>query len=97
MQTATEIASNLKNLRYYSQKVAELAKQQFDLDFARGLEIGISTGPGSIRFDCMGAITSACSWIETYCSNIEANLDTAVKQDKVLHTEEEEEKTSETY
>jgi len=90
MQTATEITSNLKNLRYYSQKTAELAKQQFDLDYARGQEIGVNTGPGSIRFDCMGAIISACSQIDIYCDNINANLLTAIKQDKVLHIEEEE-------
>ena len=89
MQTATEITSNLKNLRYYSQKIAELAKQQFGLDYARGQELGINSGPGSIRFDCMGAIISACSQIDIYADNINANLLTAIKQDKVLHTEEE--------
>ena len=91
MQTATQITSNLKNLRYYSDKIAELAKQQFQLDFTRGQELGINAGPGNIRFDCMGAVVSACSQIDFYCSNIAANLQTAIKQDKVLHTEEEEE------
>lgn len=89
MQTAQEITSNLKNLRYYSDKIAELAKRQFDLDFARAQEIGINSGPGSIRFDCMGAITSACKWIGIYCDNIDANLQSAIKQDKTLHIEEE--------
>jgi len=89
MQTATEITSNLKNLRYYSGKIAQLAKQQLELDYARGQELGINAGSGSIRFDCMAAIGSACSWIGTYCDNIQANLESAVKQDKVLHTEEE--------
>lgn len=89
MQTAQEITSNLKNLRYYSDKIAELAKKQFELDFARGQEIGINSGPGSIRFDCMGAIASACRWINTYCDNIDANLQSAIKQDKTLHIEEE--------
>lgn len=89
MQTAQEITSDLKNLHYYSDKIAEFAKKQFDLDFARGQEIGINSGPGSIRFDCMGAIMSACEWISIYCDNIDANLQSAIKQDKVLHTEEE--------
>ena len=93
MQTATEIASNLKNLRYYTDKINELARQQFDLDFKRGQEIGMSQGPGSIRFDCMGAIQSACTWIETYCDHIAANLESAVKQDKVLHTDDAEQET----
>jgi len=90
MQTAQEITSNLKNLRYYSDKIAELAKKQLDLDFARGQEIGINSGPGSIRFDSLLHITSACELISTYADNIDANLQTAIKQDKVLHTEEEE-------
>jgi len=89
MQTATEITSNLKNLHYYSDKIAKLAKEQFELDYARGQEIGINTGPSSIRFDCMGAIISACSQIDIYCDNINSNLQSAIKQDKVLHIEEE--------
>ena len=89
MQTATEITSNLRNLRFYSDKIAEFAKKQFDLDYTRAQEIGINLGPGSIRFDCMGMIMSACSWIGTYCDNIEANLQSAISQDKILHIEEE--------
>ena len=89
MQTAIEIVSNLKNLRYYNQKINELARQQLDLDVKRGHEIGIATGPGSIRFDSLACMQSACTLIETYCQNIEANLESAVKQDKILHTEEE--------
>jgi len=94
MQKAQEITSNLKNLRYYSDKIAELAKQQFELDFARGQEIGINSGPGSIRFDCMLALTSACKCISVYCDNIDANLQSAIKQDKVLHIEEEDDNLS---
>lgn len=88
MQTATEITSNLKNLRYYSQKINELARQQLDLDVKRGHEVGIAAGPGSIRFDSLACIQSACAWIEIYCQNIEANLESAIKQDKLLHAEE---------
>lgn len=90
MQTATEIASSLKNLLYYSNKITELAKQQFELDYAKGQELGINAGPGSIRFDCMAAIISCCSQIDVYCDSIKINLETAIKQDKVLHTEETE-------
>jgi len=90
MQVAQEITSNLKNLRYYSDKIAELAKKQLELDYARAEEIGVNSGPGSIRFDCMAAIGSACSWIGTYCDNIQANLESAIKQDKMLHIEKEE-------
>lgn len=90
MQTAAEITSNLKNLRYYSQKISELARQQFELDYDRGKQLGVHTGSGSIRFDSMGAIMSACTMIGVYCDNIKSNLDTAITQDKLLHLEEEE-------
>ena len=90
MQTATEITSNLQNLRYYSDKIAELAKSQFEKDYARGQELGINLGPGSIRFDCLGCIMGSCNWIGIYCDNINANLQSAIEQDKILHTEEEE-------
>ena len=83
MQTATEITSNLNNLKYYSDKIAELAKKQFELDYA------VNSGPGSIRFDCLGTMIMACGLISVYCSNIDANLQSAIKQDKVLHMEEE--------
>jgi len=89
MQTSTEIESALKNLRYYTEKISSLAHSQFGPDYQRGQELGINAGPGSIRFDCMGAIISACSQIDIYCDNINVNLQSAIKQDKVLHTEEE--------
>ena len=92
MQTASEITSNLNNLRYYSEKIASSAKTQFDLDYKRGQELGINTGPGSIRFDCLGTIIATCSLIDIYADNIKANLETAIKQDKLLHTEIEEDK-----
>jgi len=89
MQTANEITSNLNNLSYYSGKIAELAKQQFEEDYKHGQELGINLGPGSIRFDCLGAIMSNCSLIDCYAENIKSNLETAIKQDKLLHTKEE--------
>lgn len=89
MQTATEIFSALKNLHYYSEQISNLARKQFELDCQRGQEIGINTGPGSIRFDSLGAIGNACGWINCYTDNITQNLHSAISQDKLLHTEEE--------
>lgn len=88
MQTAQEITSNLNNLKYYSEKIASLVKTQFEEDYKRGQELGINTGPGSIRFDCMGAIKAACSLIDCYAENIAKNLETAIQQDKLLYSEE---------
>lgn len=89
MQTANEITSSLNNLRYYSDRIAELAKTQFNLDCERADQVGINIEPGSTRFTSLGLIVSACSWISTYCDNIGANLQTAIKQDKLLHIIEE--------
>lgn len=90
MQTTQEITSNLRNLRYYSDQIAKLARQQLNLDFKRGHEVGVNANVGTIRFDCLGAIDSACKWINTYCDNIDANLTVAIRYDKELHSEETE-------
>lgn len=87
MQTAREIKSALDNIRYYSGKIKDLAKQQFELDYQAGADKGLNPQPGSLRFDALGAMAAGCSQLDVYCDNIEANLVTAVKQDKLLHTE----------
>jgi len=86
MQVASEIKSAVDNIKYYSQKISELVKQQIELDVRIG---NINTQVGSVRFDCLGAIDSGASWIDTYCYNIEAKLKVAVEQDKKLHIPEE--------
>ena len=89
METQAEITSSLKNLKYYTANIQKLAKQQFELDYKRGAEKGINVAPGAIRYDTVCAIIAACSWIDCYCDNINANLLSAVSQDKLLYTEEE--------
>lgn len=86
MQTANEIKSAADNIRYYSQRINELVRQQIELDVRTG---DINAQVGSIRFDCLGAIDSGASLINVYCHNIEANLKVATEQDKKLHTPEE--------
>jgi len=85
METASEIRSALTNLRYYSKKIYELSKKQFDRDFEIGLVTGMNPEPGSVRFDCLGAIGAATNLIETYCDNIETNVKHAEKLDKELN------------
>lgn len=89
MRTASDIQSALANLRYYNNEIAKLSKQQFELDIERGKELGVNTSAGTVRFDSLGAIGTNCSWIETYCNSIEVNLKSAIGQDKLLHTEDE--------
>lgn len=85
MKTALEIRNALENIRYYSQRIDTLARQQFELDAS--LE-EMNTKVGSIRFDALGAIGASCGWLITYCNSIETNLKTAEKQDRLLQTEE---------
>lgn len=84
METANEIRNAVNNIRYYSKQINELAKKQFGRDFDIGVVVGIQTVPGSLRFDCLGAIGAATHWIETYCNNIEANIGQAEKLDNEL-------------
>ncbi len=84
MDTGNELRSAVKNIRYYSEKVKELAKLQLDKDFTVGTILGINTDIGSTRFENLGAMHSAADWLETYCDNIEANLVNAEKQDDKL-------------
>jgi len=88
MQTANEIQSAVKNIRYYSQRIKELAKKQFDTDFEQGQKIGVNAKSATMRFDCLGTIQAGCGRLEVYCSNIEANLKAAAEQDKLLYGEE---------
>jgi len=90
VQTASEIESAINNIRYYTGKIEELSRQQFNMDCERAAQLGINTDPGALRFDCLGAIKANCDWIETYCDGIVNNLKIAAEQDKILHVEEEE-------
>ena len=91
MQTANEIRAAVENIRYYAGRIALLTRQQLDADCEQGNRLGMSSLPGSIRFDCLGAIAAACTHVGIYCDNILANLKTAEKQDKLLYKQEEEE------
>ena len=95
MEVAKEIQSAIKNIRYYSQRIDELSKKQFEIDLEQGQKFGMNPNPGAIRLDSLGAIGAACSWLNTYCNNIEANLKIATEQDRLLHAKEEKEEREE--
>ena len=88
MQTASEIRAAVKNISYYSGRIIELNKQQFDADVELGNKVGVNEIAAATRFDCLGAIGQACTWVGVYCDNILANLETAEAQDKILHKSE---------
>ena len=86
MKTASEIKNALDCIKYYNARVRELSHQQFVEDCNLN---DINTQVGSLRFDALGAIGSCCGMIDLYGLSIEKNLETAVKQDKLLHSEED--------
>ncbi|GAG14568.1 unnamed protein product [marine sediment metagenome] len=92
MQTASEINSAINNIKYYNQKIKDLAKKQFDADFEQGKSIGMSSLSGTIRFDALGAISADCAWLDIYCNSIIISLKTAEEQDKILYKPEQKEK-----
>ena len=95
MEVTAEIIGHLKNIRYYSDKIASLAALQYNNDYARGQKAGINTGPGTTRFEALACIITATDYQKVYCDNIESNVKTAEEQDKLLWGEDykEEEET----
>lgn len=91
MESSNEIRSAVRNIRYYSGKIKELVSQQFDRDVEIGNAVGVNIEPGTIRFDCLGAMSSTAQWIESYCAHIEANLKSAESQDNKLRVKEKDE------
>jgi len=87
LETANEIKHHIECIRYYNKEIEKLTRQQFAEDSNLS---DINTQVGSIRFDALGAIGAGCNWIGNYCDNMEKNLETAIKQGKVLHSVEEE-------
>ena len=84
METASEIRSAVGNIRFYANNIEKLARKQFERDMEIGQITGVNSEPGTVRFDCLGAMGAATNWIETYCDNIEANVKHAEEQDQKL-------------
>ena len=87
MADLKEIESHVKNMNYYSQQIADIVTRQFNEDASRG---EINAQAGSVRFDSLAAIATACTQIDCYCVNVLANLKTAIEQGKKLGLEEKE-------
>lgn len=85
MKTAKEIESSINSIRYYTDKIYELAQQQFEADAQIG---DINTQVGTIRFDNLGNIGAGCNWIKIYCDNMEVSMKRATEQDKLLQIKE---------
>ena len=82
MANLKEIEGYIKNINYYSQQIANECTKQFNED---GTMTEMNVHAGSVRFDSLALIISACGWIDCYCLNMIANLETAIEQGKKLH------------
>ena len=87
MADLKEIESHVKNMNYYTQQIADRCVEQFNEDASRN---EINAQAGSVRFDSLAAIATACTQIDCYCVNVLANLKTAIEQGKKLGLEEKE-------
>lgn len=95
MQTASEIRSCLKNIKYYSDKLIVAATIQFNDDFEKGSAAGINTGPGTVRFECLANIIAGANELKVFSEGMENITTHAEAQDKKLWGEDykEEEET----
>ena len=88
MQKANEIRNALENIKYYSKRVKELAKEQFELDMKLPKQ---NAEVGSLRFRNLEGIMASCGGLEMYCTGIENAIGNIVKLGKELQSEEQEE------
>ncbi len=71
MKTASEIRSALDNIKYYSQRIKELAREQFNFDLEY---FDMSEEQTDKRLNSIAIISSTTNWIDLYCDNIIANI-----------------------
>jgi len=86
MKTSGEIKNSIENIRYYSDRIKQLASEQLDSDMGRQ---AMEPEPGSVRLDCLGAMISGGDWIQLYCTQIESNLKHAEVQDSKLEVNDD--------
>lgn len=89
METSNELKSCVKNIRFYINKIDELAKQQLTRDIDIGIAVGIELEPGVMRFDSLHAILSNADWIHSFINGIEINIKHAEEQDDKLRVKED--------
>lgn len=85
MKTASEIRSALDNIKYYSQRIKELAREQFNFDLEH---FGMSNKSHDSRLNSLASIGSTTGWIDLYCDSIEADIKVAESHDKKLAPKE---------
>jgi len=91
MKSGQEITANIKNIKYYAEKIYDLARKQMneDEDWALKNGHGIDASSGSIRFEAMAAIITNTDELNVHCDSILTNLKAAEEQDKIMFAPEE--------
>lgn len=94
MDTSSELKQATKNIRYYGNRIKELAKMQIDKDIKIGEIKGFEIEPTDKRFNALGIMQTNADWFEIYCNNIDANIKHAEEEDgRFISKEELEEQT----
>jgi hypothetical protein len=76
METAEELSSTIKNIRYYANKINELTKEQFEKDL-KTKDVSVIDAPK--RLDLLSAMNAAAATIDLCCVQLESNLEAAQK------------------
>lgn len=76
METAEELQSTIKNIRYYASKINELTKEQFEKDL-KTKDVSVVDAPK--RLDLLAAMNAAAATIDLCCTQLESNLEAAKK------------------
>jgi hypothetical protein len=90
VKTSNEIKSGYENIEYYSNEIQKLIEGQLNLDLNIGKELGFNDNSQSVRFEALASIHTACDAIKLYIANIKTNLVYCEAQDKILHSQNEE-------
>lgn len=76
METAEELQSTIKNIRYYASKINEITKEQFEKDL-KTKDVSVVDAPK--RLDLLAAMNAAAATIDLCCTQLESNLEAAQK------------------
>jgi translation initiation factor 2 gamma subunit (eIF-2gamma) len=69
METAEELQSTIKNIRYYASKINELTKEQFEKDL-KTKDVSVVDAPK--RLDLLAAMNAAAATIDCAVYNLKA-------------------------
>lgn len=84
MRYSNDVEQAVKSIRYYSDKIKDAVKKQFDDDFG-----AVNPEIAERRFESLGVMQTNSEWLNVYCDNIMANLKRAEETEKTFRSKEE--------